>query len=406
MSQSAQTTPEPFQIGVLQAVIDDLQMRLHKTRWSRVSHDESSWEYGTSRRYLRDLISYWQSSYDWREHETRLNALPHFKASIDGAGIHFMHAHGLGEGAMPLLLLHGWPDSFYRFHKVIPAFTDPAGAGGDARDSLHVVVPSLPGFAFTGALPRAPRTQPTRYSAELLWRLMTEVLGYERFFVAGGDGGSVLAQILAIDHPESVIAIHVTDLGWHVYNADPSSLSKREQAWLEASTQRFQNDGAYAAVQTTRPRSLAASLNDSPVGLASWIVDRFHSWCDFESDLDEAVSKDDLLTNIMLYWVTQTIGSSMFNYYAEAQSPALTPSDHVQRPVGVALFPKEIGGVPPRSLAERTLNVQRWTELPRGGHFAALEQPELFVRDVVDFCRPLRTLQQSREESRHVARTL
>lgn len=211
--------------------------------------------------------------------------------------------------------------------------------------------------------------------------------------MVGGDGGSVIAQILAIDHPESVVGIHLTDLGWHVSNVDPSTLTKPEQKYLEASTKHFMADGAYAMVQTTRPRSLAPALNDSPVALASWIVDRFHSWSDSDGDIEKSFSKDDLLTNIMLYWVTQTIGSSMFNYYAEARSLSLTPANHVDRPVGLALFPKDIGGIPPRTFAERTLNVQRWTEMPRGSHFAALEEPELFARDVVEFFRPLRSLQ-------------
>jgi microsomal epoxide hydrolase len=216
---------------------------------------------------------------------------------------------------------------------------------------------------------------------------MTEVLGYERFAVAGGDGGSVLAQILAIDYPESVIGIHLTDLGWHIANTDPASLSRAEHKYLESASKRFMTDGAYAMVQTTRPRSLAAALSDSPVGLASWIIDRFHAWSD--GDLDARFTRDGLLTNIMLYWVTQTIGSSVFNYLAEARSPSLTPAERVDRPVAVALFPLDIGGPPPRSLADRTLNVQRWTELPRGGHFGALEEPALYARDVVEFFRSL-----------------
>lgn len=373
--------PQPFRIHVEQRVLDDLQARLQRTRWTCV-RDEEGWELGTSNDYLRDLASYWRSGYDWRHHEARLNALEQFKARVDVADLHFVHVKGRGPAPMPLLLLHGWPDSFHRFHKVVPMFRDHA-------DSFDVVVPSLPGFAFTGAVRYASREQPTRQSARLIWKLMTEVLGYSRFAVAGGDGGSAIAQILAIDHPQSVIGIHLTDLGWHVANTDPSSLSKPEQKYLEASKKRFMADGAYAMVQTTRPRSLAPALNDSPVALASWIVDRFHSWSD-SGDVEKSFGRDDLLTNIMLYWVTQTIGSSMLNYYAEAQSPSLTPADRVSVPVGVALFPRDIGGVPPRSFAERTLNVQRWTEMPRGSHFAALEEPELFSRDVAEFFRTLR----------------
>jgi pimeloyl-ACP methyl ester carboxylesterase len=381
---------EPFRIDVEQRLLDDLDNRLRRARWTSVRR-EVGWDLGTSPAYLRELVRYWRSDYDWRQHEVRLNALPQFKAQLDGAKMHFVHETGRGPGPMPLLLLHGWPDSFYRFHKVIPTFSDPAGAGGDATDAFDVVVPSLPGFPFTGRVEHPSHDRVTRHSAQLVWQLMTDVLGYDRFAVAGGDGGSVIAQILAIEHPEAVVGIHLTDLGWHVSNVDPSTLTKPEQKYLESSKKGFMADGAYAMVQTTRPRSLAPALVDSPIGLASWIIDRFHSWSDAGGEIENSFSKDDLLTNIMLYWLTGTIGSSMFNYYAEARSPSLTPADHVDRPVGVALFPKDIGGIPPRRFAERTLNVQRWTEMPRGSHFAALEEPELFARDVVEFFRPHRT---------------
>jgi pimeloyl-ACP methyl ester carboxylesterase len=382
---------EPFQIRVEQHVLDDLQARLGRTRWATVAGADG-WDFGTSPSYLRSLVERWRSGYDWRAQEARLNRLPQFQARVDGAPVHFVHAAGRGPSPTPLLLLHGWPDSFYRYHKVIPALSDPAGVGGDPGDSFHVVVPSLPGFPFTPPLPGAGGDQPTRRSAEAVFRLMTEVLGYRRFAVAGGDGGSVIAQILAIDHPEAVAGIHLTDLGWHAYGVDQSTLPKEEQKWLKSATKQFMADGAYAAVHRTRPRSLAAGLNDSPVGLASWILDRFHSWSD-SGDLEKSFGADELLTNIMLYWVTQAIGPSMFTYYAETRSPSLSAADRVERPVGLALFPRDIGGIPPRRFAERTLNVQRWTEMPRGGHFAALEEPELFTRDVVEFFRSLRAAQ-------------
>ena len=214
---------------------------------------------------------------------------------------------------------------------------------------------------------------------------MTEVLGYERFGVCGGDGGSVIAQALAIDYPEDVIGIHLTDIGWHALNVDESELSSAEQKFVKASKARFQKDGAYAAVHASQPLTLAASLNDSPAGLASWIVDRFHSWADAQGELERRFSKDDLLTNITLYWVTRTIASSMLGYWEETREPSLTPSDRVDRPVALALFPADLGGVPPRELAERTLNVQRHRELPRGGHFGAMEEPELLATDIAEF---------------------
>jgi pimeloyl-ACP methyl ester carboxylesterase len=362
--------PGAFRIRVDDAVLADLARRLRRTRWTSLAPGDT-WELGVSRPYLERLVAYWSNGYSWRRQEAELNQLPQFTADIDGARLHFVHQPADRPQARALLLLHGWPDSFHRFHKVIPRLSR----------SFHVVVPSLPGFGFTGRIARPSPEQPTRYNAQLLWRLMTE-LGHRRFVVAGGDGGSVLAQRMAIDHPESVAAIHLTDLGWHAGNVDPSALPHHEKKYLERLKKRFMTDGAYAALQASKPASLAPALADSPSGLAAWIVDRFHAWCD---DLDGTITPDELLTNIMIYWVTSTIGPSMDSYRADAASPSLTPADRVDVPVGLALFPGDIGGIPPRSFAERTLNVQRWTEMPRGGHFAALEQPELYAGDLEAF---------------------
>ena len=287
---------ERFEIKVEDALLDDLRARLRRTRWAtgvagRRSARSSSgaWKTGTDPAYLRDLVGYWMNGYDWRRHEAALNALPQYRARVGDAQLHFVHMKGRGPRPAPLLLLHGWPDSFYRYHRVVPMFANPAGAGGAAEDAFDVVVPSLPGFPFTGPLTVAAH-QPTRRSAELIWRLMTEVLGYQRFAVAGGDGGSVMAQILALDHPESVVALHLTDLGWHVATTDPASLSKPERKYMQAAQKRFMADGAYAMVQTTEPRTLAPALTDSPAGLASWIVDRFHSWSEPFAGADDAAA--------------------------------------------------------------------------------------------------------------------
>ncbi|HEY4156538.1 MAG TPA: epoxide hydrolase [Polyangiaceae bacterium] len=371
----------PFSIHVAVAVLGDLQLRLNQARFDdddvpAPSDGHHPWRHGTSREYLRELIDDWRTRFSWAQQEAALNQLPHFTAKVaDGEQLHFIHQRARAPGALPLLLLHGWPDSFYRYVKVLPRL------GGE----FDVVVPSLPGFGFTGALDLAVREQPNRHSAELLWRLMTEGLGYRRFGVAGGDGGSALAQILAIDHPESVVGIHLTDLGWHVNNTDPASLSRAERSYLAASKKQMMADGAYAMVQMQAPNSLAPALSDSPVALASWIVDRFHSWSDNDGDLDHSFSKDELLTNIMIYWITGTIGSSIASYRAEALSPSLTVASRVKVPVAMALFPKDIGGIPPRAFAERTVNVQRWTEMPRGSHLAALEEPALYAADVSAF---------------------
>jgi len=380
--------PEPFLINVEQAVLDDLQLRLSRTRWTGGRRD-AEWDFGTSPEYLKDLLTYWQNQFEWRKAEAFLNQFSQFKAEVAGSQIHFIHEKALGQARLPLLLLHGWPDSFYRYYKVVPRFTAPGNNGGDPRDAFDVVVPSLPGFGFTGPVRHRSTKQPNRQSAQLLWQLMTEVLGYRKFAVAGGDGGGALAQILAIEHPESIVGIHLTDLGWHVGNVDRKTCSKAEQKYLEAGKKAFMADGAYAMVQSSTPHSLAPALADSPSGLAAWILDRFHSWSDNGGQIENSFSKDELLTNIMIYWVTNTIGSSIYTYRADTLSPSLTTTDHVDAPVGLALFPKDMGGIPPRELAERTLNVKHWTEMPRGSHFPALEEPELYAKDVVEFFRKL-----------------
>ena len=381
--------PRPFQIHVEDQVLQDLRVRLERTRWPELAADPD-WQLGTDETYLRELAGYWHRGFDWRQQEAKLNGIPQFKVKLAGADLHFVHRKGVGRAPLPLLLLHGWPDSFYRYHRVLPLLADPAShLRGRAEDACSLVVPSLPGFAFTGRVERAEQAEPLRQTAELLWRLMTEVLGYSRFVVAGGDTGGAIAQLIALRHPESVLGVHLTDLGWHATNVDSAELSKSEQKYVEAGKKQFLKDGAYVAVQTTTPWSLAPGLNDSPVGLASWILDRFHSWSDCGDDLARSFDKDELLTNIMLYWLTQSAGTSIFDYYLEARVPSLHPSDRVTVPVALALFPKDMNGIPPRSLAERTLNVQRWTEMPRGGHFAALEEPELYARDVLEFAHSL-----------------
>jgi pimeloyl-ACP methyl ester carboxylesterase len=381
-------TPRPFRIHVEDDVLADLARRLHRTRWTRLVPGDS-WELGTSRPYLERLLAYWSDGYSWRRQEADLNQLPQFTADIDGVRLHFVHQPADRPQGRALLLLHGWPDSFHRFHKVIPRLSR----------SFDVVVPSLPGFGFTGRIARPSPGQPIRQDAQLLWRLMTG-LGYRRFGVAGGDGGSALAQRMAIDHPESVAGIHVTDLGWHTGNVDPAALPHHEKKYVERLKKLFMTDGAYAALQASKPASLAPALADSPSGLAAWIVDRFHAWCD---DLDGTITRDELLTNLMIYWVTGTIGPSIDSYRADAASPSLTPADRVDVPVGLALFPADRGGIPPRSFAERTLNVQRWAEMPRGGHFAALEQPELYAGELEAFFAPPQIARPgAREEDRDV----
>ena len=379
---ATQASTQPFRIGIAEPVLDDLRVRLQRARRPRVLK-RGGWNGGSDPDYLDELLRYWRETYDWRRHEHELNQLDHFTARIGDANVHYVHETGLGLQSTPVLLLHGWPDSFLRYRRAIPLLV---GAAPEFEDdpTFDVVVPSLPGFAFTGIVPPATEIPSIKSSAQLMHRLMTEVLGYQQFVVAGGDGGSAIAQSLAIQFPESVIGVHLTDIGWHG-NANPDSLTDIERKYMDAAKRRFMEDGAYAAVHVSQPRALAASLNDSPAGLASWIVDRFHSWCDSPRHLEDSFSKDDMLTNITIYWATQTIQSSIYGYLAETRRPSLGEIDFVDRPVGLALFPKDLAGFPPRRLAERSLNVVRWSEMPSGGHFGAWERPREFAGDLKNF---------------------
>jgi pimeloyl-ACP methyl ester carboxylesterase len=375
---------QPFTISIPDVVINDLHERLSKTRWMNPINSHG-WEHGINPTYLKEFISYWNDTFDWRVQEEKLNQFKHFTADVEDYNIHFIHEKGNRPVRIPILLLHGWPDSFYRFNKIIPMLKDPALIGVKSEFAFDVIVPSLPGFGFTRCPSDVDQNQPMRHSATLMFNLMTDVLGYMQFVVAGGDGGSPLAQAIAIDHPESVKAIYLNDPGWHAQGVDPSTLSRNEKKYAEKGKQEFMQQGAYAMVQTSKPQSLAYALNDSPAALASWILDRFYFWCDGDGDIEKCFTKDELLTNIMIYWSTQTIASSIRAYKMETLSPTLTSADYVKTATGMGLFPKDIGGIPPREFVERTANVQHWTEFERGGHFTAWEEPQLMAADLYKF---------------------
>ena len=379
---------QEFKIAIPQVVLDDLQERLARTRWPN-EVEEAGWAYGTNLAYLKELVDYWQNEYDWRAQEAKLNSFVQFRTEIDGLGIHFIHERGKGPNPIPLLLTHGWPDSFYRFHKIISLLTDPASHGGNPADAFDVIVPSLPGFGFSDRPHTAGMTRAR--TAELWASLMTNVLGYKQYMAAGGDFGSGITQTLALAHPQAVAAIHVTDLGFYNLHTDQQELTLAEKQYLGAQQEWFFSEGAYNMIQGTKPQTLAYGLNDSPVGLAGWIVEKFRAWSDCDGDVERSFSKDELLTNIMIYWVTQTINSS-FAYYRDMSTPEeLQRGKHIEVPAAFARFPKDIPGVnPPRELAERHLRIQHWTQMPQGGHFAALEEPELLAEDLRASFRPFR----------------
>ena len=392
-------TIQPFTIDIPQSTLDDLQHRLAQTRWP----DEAEgvgWAYGTNRGYLKELVDYWQRSYDWRREEAKLNQFAQYRADIDGSRIHFIHVRGKGPNPTPLLLIHGWPDSFYRFHKIIPQLSDPASFGGNPEDSFDVIVPSLPGFGFSDR-PNFPGGMKSLRSAELLSKLMHEVLGYQRYAVAGGDIGGRVTRLLALAHPEQVLGIHLTDIGFPREIAFPPEVpnpSPAEGRFLGSVGMWFFQEGAYATLQTTKPQTISYALSDSPVGLAGWIVEKFRTWSDCDGEIEESYTKDELLTNIMIYWVTGTISSSARLYHEDGlqSPPQLSAGQYIEVPAGVATFPKDLT-YPPHELGERFLRIARWTEMPRGGHFAALEVPELLVEDLRAFLRPLRGAEAKRE---------
>lgn len=380
-------TPRPFKIDVPQPVLDDLQARLARTRWPD-QITGAGWRYGTNLQYLQELTAYWQKGYDWRAQEAKLNEFPQFMVEVEDFDLHFLHVKGKGPNPTPLLLTHGWPDCFYLFVKLIPLLTDPASHGGRAEDAFTVVVPDIPGFGFSSR-PTQPGCD-TRLTATLFSKLMTQVLGYPKFLAHGGDFGASVTEQLGLYHPDVLLAIHLDSVPpQHAQRINPALLTAPEQAYLKSVKAWSKEEGAFTAVQDSKPQTLSYGLNDSPAGQAAWILEKFHGWSDDHGNVESAFSKDELLTNIMIYWVTQTGGSSARYYYEKAHQPAAPEPTYVKVPTGFATFIHDI--IPaPRQFAERFFNVKRWTEMPHGGHFASLEVPEALAGQLREFFRPYR----------------
>ena len=382
---------QPYNIEIPDAVFDDLKARLARTRWPD-EIPESEWDYGTNLAYIKELVEYWRTGFDWRAQEAVINKFAHFLTTVDDMGIHFIHQEGRGPNPMPIVLTHGWPGSFFEMYKLIPLLTDPGANGADATDSFHVVVPSMPGYGFSD---RTTRRGVTVASIADLWvQLMTEGLGYQRFAAHGGDWGASVTARLGFAYPGQLVGIHVTSVSAVSRGPDPGgearSLSEAEQRLLEQREQWRQAEGGYGHIQGTKPQTLSYGLNDSPAGLAAWIVEKYRTWSDCGGDVERRFTKDELLTTITIYWVTQTINSSTRLYYESQHEPWSIPQgESITVPCGVAVFPRELSR-PPREWAERSYNVQRWTEMPSGGHFAALEEPQRLAQDIREFFRPLR----------------
>jgi pimeloyl-ACP methyl ester carboxylesterase len=378
---------EPFTPQTAPAALEELRARLRATRWPDAPED-AGWQFGTDIGYLRELVAYWTDEFDWPAQEAALAGLPRFRVALGGLGIHFVHARAAAPAGavLPLVLSHGWPDSFWRYTKVIGLLTDPGAHGADPADAFDVVVPDMPGYGYSEPPTGAPLDS---IAVARLWAELMGVLGYARFGAAGGDMGSHVSRYLALDHPDRVLAVHRTDAGLPVFAGDPAALSPEERAWLNDAAAWGATEGAYAAMHRTKPQTAAFGLTDSPAGLAAWIVEKLRAWSDCDGDVERRFTKDEILTNVTLYWLTATIGSSMRMYQANA---AIAPAQHARRvkvPSGFSLFAGDIMR-PPRAWLERTANVVRVTEPARGGHFAAFEEPELYAKELRTFFRPYR----------------
>ncbi len=376
---------DPFTIHVDDALLDDLRDRLSKTRFPDQIAG-TGWDYGIPIDYLRELVEYWQHTYDWRAQEARLNQVENFRTTIDGQSIHFVHARSADPDAFPLLLIHGWPGSIVEFQDAIPLLTSPETHGARSADSFHVIAPSLPGYGFSE--PTRTTGWDIRRIAHAFAELMSR-LGYARYGAQGGDWGAQVSSRIAAYDPGHCVGLH---LNMPIGRTPPEQvpLSDEEQTDL-ADMAAFQKlESGYANEQGTKPQTLGVGLNDSPAGLLGWIVEKFRGWSDCHGDPETTFTRDQLITNVMLYWATQTIASSARLYRETMQGGALAePMPYIDVPTGVARFPKEILRWP-RSWVEYQYNLTHWTAMPRGGHFAAMEQPELFVDDVRKFFRTVR----------------
>jgi pimeloyl-ACP methyl ester carboxylesterase len=384
MTAGTDNTLQPFRLAVEDGAIADLKSRLAHVRWPDEA-PEPPWRYGTSVGFMRELVAYWAHGYDWRATEAALNAWPQYTTRIDGIDVHFLHVTGKGPRPTPLLLSHGWPGSILEFMKLIPLLTDPGAHGGDPADAFTVVVPSLPGYTLSFKPGQERRALP---QIAVMFDELMQRLGYARYGAQGGDWGSFVTAWLGAHRAERVLGIHLNMLPLRrdaAMFANPTDEERRYLAELDAF---LKEETGYQWIQGTRPQTLAFALSDSPVGLAAWIVEKYRAWTDCDGDPRNALTLDEMLGNISLYWFTGCIGASFWPYYARLHGK--WPIDgRIAVPAGYCEFPREILR-PPRASAERVFDIRRWTVMPRGGHFAALEQPAALAREIRAFFRPLR----------------
>ena len=374
----------PFKINISNKIIEDINTKVANYSWHEMP-DDGGWNYGTNLDYMKEISKYWVDKFDWRKTEEKINKFQNFKSSIDGIDIHFIHEKGSGTNPKPLLLSHGWPGSIVEFLHIIDQLAHPEKFGGKEEDAFDVVVPSLPGFGFSG---RPSRPIGPRKMASIFNSLMTEVLGYKKYLAQGGDFGGTIATWLACDFPKTCAAIHINIL---IVRHPDGPQTKEEKEWEERFERDQMTENGYRTQQATKPQTLSYAMMDSPVGVAAWIIEKMRSWSDIKNnDIESVYSKDTLLSNIMVYLVTKTFNTASWIYYGRREEGGrFLPKEDLplKVPTAVALFPKEYLEWAPRSYVERIYNIQRWTKMPKGGHFAALEQPDLLVKDIVEFSK-------------------
>ena len=370
-----------FKCQISQPVVDDLKFRISQTRWTDEIKD-SGWLYGANLSYIKELADYWLDKFDWRKVEDKINQHPNYIAEIDGIKIHFLHIKGKGKISLPLIITHGWPGSFMEMSKLIdPLTTDP-------EFSFDLIIPSIPGFGFSQRI-NTPGCN--LWIISDLWSKLINKLGYEKVLVQGGDFGASIGTALALKHSEIMLGLHLNYIpgSYFPYLSHAEKLTEEEIQFQKSAENWYTTEGAYSHQHRTKPLTLGYALNDSPVGLCAWIVEKFYSWSDCKGNIESVFTKDELLSNVSLYWFTQTIHSSIRLYNENSRAPLhFLENDFINIPVGIAKFHKE-EPFPPRKFIERGYNIQHWTDIPTGGHFAAMEQPLLLANDIIQFAKNL-----------------
>ncbi len=378
---------QSFRIDVPDQTLEQIRTQVADYPWHEMP-DDGGWAYGTPLGYMKELCAYWINEFDWRKQEAAINRFSHFIAPVQGIDLHFIQEKGDGPSPLPLIISHGWPGSIVEFLDIIQPLAHPQRFGGSTDDAFDVIVPSLPGFGFSG---RPGRPIGPRKMAELFNRLMTDVLGYSNYLAQGGDWGGAISSWLGFEHAPACQAIHINIL---TMRHPDGPHGPEEEAWAAQFEQDQSLENGYRTQQATKPQTLSYAMMDSPVGVAAWIIEKFNSWSDTDGDnIESAHTKDSLLTNIMVYLVTRTFNTASWIYYGRREEGGRllsTDNRRVEVPTAAALFPAELLAWPPRSYVERLYNITHWSEMPRGGHFAALEEPELLIDDIRAFARTLR----------------